>query len=114
MYNHEGYVAEATGDNVFIVRNGVIYTPPISAGALDGITRRVVIDLARRQGITVVERNLTRFELYVCDEFFLTGTAAEVIGIVDIDGRAIGDGRPGPVTCLLREKFFAYAHGKEA
>ncbi|HEX41673.1 MAG TPA: branched-chain-amino-acid transaminase [Phycisphaerales bacterium] len=114
MYNHEGYVAEATGDNVFIVRNGVIYTPPISAGALDGITRRVVIDLARRQGITVVERNLTRFELYVCDEFFLTGTAAEVIGIVDIDGRAIGDGRPGPITCLLREKFFAYAHGKEA
>jgi len=114
MYNHEGYVAEATGDNVFIVRGGVIYTPPISAGALDGITRRVVIDLARRQGITVVERNLTRFELYVCDEFFLTGTAAEVIGIVDIDGRTIGDGRPGPITCLLREKFFAYAHGKEA
>ncbi len=114
MYNHEGFVAEATGDNVFIVRNGVIYTPPVSAGALEGITRRVVIELARKEGIEVIEQNVTRFELYICDEFFLTGTAAEVIGVVDIDGRTIGEGKPGPITCLLREKFFAYAHGKEA
>ncbi len=113
MYNHEGYVAEATGDNVFIVRNGVIYTPPAEAGALEGITRALVIRLAEEQNFRVVEKNLTRHDLYVCDEFFLTGTAAEVIGIVDIDGRVIGDGRPGPVTRLLREEFFKYAHGKE-
>jgi len=112
MYNHEGYVAEATGDNVFIVRDGVIYTPPAEAGSLEGITRRVVIELAREENLEVVEKNLTRFDLYVCDEFFLTGTAAEVIGIVEIDGRVIGDGKPGPITKLLRKKFFKYAHGK--
>ena len=113
MYNHEGYVAEATGDNVFIVRNKVIYTPPVEAGALEGITRGVVIKLAKGEGLEVVEKNLTRFDLYVCDELFLTGTAAEVIGIVEIDGRVIGDGKPGSVTELLREKFFKYAHGKK-
>ena len=112
MYNHEGYVAEATGDNVFIVRDGVIYTPPAEAGALPGITRAVVIRLAKEEKLDVVEKNLTRFDLYVCDEFFLTGTAAEVIGIVEIDGRTIGAGRPGPVTKLLRKKFFEYAHKK--
>ena len=112
MYNHEGYVAEATGDNVFIVRDGVIYTPPTEAGALPGITQAVVIRLAKKEKLQVVEKNLTRFDLYVCDEFFLTGTAAEVIGIVEIDGRTIGDGTPGPVTKLLRKKFFEYAHGK--
>ncbi|GAG32601.1 unnamed protein product, partial [marine sediment metagenome] len=103
MYNHEGYVAEATGDNVFIVKNGVIYTPPIEAGALEGITRAAVIKLAKEENIEVVEKNLTKFNLYTCDEFFLTGTAAEVIGIVEIDGRVIGEGRPGPVTRLLRK-----------
>jgi branched-chain amino acid aminotransferase len=113
MYNHEGYVAEATGDNVFIVKEGVIYTPPAEAGALGGITRSVVIKLAEVENLEVVEKNLTRFDLYVCDEFFLTGTAAEVIGIVEIDGRIINDGKPGPVTQLLRDKFFKYAHGKE-
>jgi branched-chain amino acid aminotransferase len=113
MYNHEGYVAEATGDNVFIVRNGVIYTPPVEAGALEGITRGVVIRLAKEENLEVVEKNLTRFDLYICDEFFLTGTAAEVIGVVEIDGRVIGDGTPGPVTKLLRKKFFEYAHGRE-
>lgn len=113
MYNHEGYVAEATGDNVFIVRNGVIYTPPVQAGSLEGITRAVVIKLAKQEKLEVVEKNLTRFDLYICDEFFLTGTAAEVIGIIEIDGRVIGNGNPGPITKLLRKKFFAYAHGKE-
>jgi len=113
MYNHEGYVAEASGDNVLIVKDGVIYTPPAEAGALPGITQRVVIKLAKEEKIQVVEKNLTRFDLYVCDEFFLTGTAAEVIGIVEIDGRMIGDGKPGPITSLLRKKFFQYAHGKE-
>jgi len=112
MYNHEGYVAEATGDNVFIVKGGVIYTPPVEAGALEGITRDIVIKLAKEENLKMVEKNLTRFDLYVCDEFFLTGTAAEVIGIVEIDGRIIGNGKPGPITKLLRKKFFTYAHKK--
>jgi len=112
MYNHEGYVAEATGDNVFMVRHGVVYAPPVEAGSLEGITRAVVIRLARQQGLEVVEKNLTRYDLYVCDELFLTGTAAEVIGVVQIDGRTIGEGKPGPITRLLRDKFYAYAHGK--
>jgi branched-chain amino acid aminotransferase len=109
MYNHEGYVAEACADNVFIVRGGVIYTPPVQAGSLEGITRALVIRLSKENGLEVVEKNLTRFDLYVSDEFFLTGTAAEVIGVVNIDGRIIGDGKPGPVTELLRKKFFEYA-----
>lgn len=113
MYNHEGYVAEATGDNVFMVRKGIIYTPPVEAGALEGITREVVIRLAKKEGIEVIEKNLTRFDLYISEELFLTGTAAEVIGVVEIDGRVIGDGKPGPVTKRLRDKFFRYAHGKE-
>ena len=109
MYNHMGYVAEATGDNVFIVRNGTVYTPPVQAGSLDGITRQVVIKLAQKENIPVVEKDLTRFDLYIADELFLTGTAAEVIGAVEMDGRKIGDGRPGPMTKLLRKKFFEYA-----
>ena len=113
MYNHEGFVAEATGDNVFIVKDDIVYTPPVESGSLEGITRQVVIKLAREEGFSVVETNLTKFDLYVCDEFFLTGTAAEVIGIVEIDGRVVGDGKPGPITTKLREKFFKYAHGKE-
>jgi branched-chain amino acid aminotransferase len=113
MYNHEGFVAEATGDNVFIVRNHGIYAPPVEAGSLEGITRAVVIRLAKQEGLEVVEKNLTRYDLYVCDELFLTGTAAEVIGIVEIDGRAIGDGKPGPVTRLLRDRFYSYARRKE-
>jgi len=112
MYNHTGYVAEATGDNIFIVRKGVIYSPPVEAGTLGGVTRAIVIKLAEREKIKVVEKNLTRFDLYIADEFFLTGTAAEVIGIVQIDGRVIGDGKPGTITKLLRKKFFEYAHGK--
>jgi branched-chain amino acid aminotransferase len=113
MYNHEGYVAEASGDNVLIVKDGVIYTPPAEAGALPGITRSIVIKLAKEENLQVVEKNLTRFDLYVCDEFFLTGTAAEVIGIVEVDGRIIGDGKPGPITNLLRKKFFEYTRKGE-
>lgn len=109
MYNHEGYVAEASGDTVFVVRRGVVHTPPIESGSLEGITRAVVMKLAEKENIKVVEKDLTRFDLYVSDEFFLTGTAAEVIGVVEIDGRVIGDGKPGPVTRLLRKKFFEYA-----
>ncbi len=112
MYNHEGYVAEATGDNVFIVRNNVVCVPPVQAGSLEGVTRNVVMRLARKEGLEVVEKNLTRCDLYICDEMFLTGSAAEVIGVVEIDGRTIGDGKPGRITRLLRDKFFAYARGK--
>ncbi len=114
MFNHSGYVAEASGDNVFIIKDGVIYTPPVSAGALDGITRALVIRLARQEGVEVVERNLTRADLYICDEFFLTGTAAEVIGVVEADNRMIGDGKPGKITKMLREKFFDYARSSNA
>ena len=110
LFNQEGYVAEASGDNVFIVRNGAVYAPPIQAGSLEGITRQVVMRLAAKENLPVVEKNLTRFDLYVADEFFLTGTGAEVIGVVEIDKRTIGDGKPGPITKLLRKKFFEYAH----
>ena len=113
MYNHLGYVAEASGDNVFIVRDGILMIPPCEAGALEGITRNAVIELAKKENIDVVEKDLTRFDLYACDEFFLTGTAAEVIGIVEIDGRTIGNGKPGPITKLLRKRFFEYAHSKD-
>lgn len=109
MYNHMGYVAEASGDNIFIVKKGVVYTPPVQAGALDGITRSVVMSLARKEGIDVVEKDLTRFDLYVADEMFLTGTAAEVIGVVEMDGRVIGQGVPGQITSRLRKKFFEFA-----
>jgi len=108
MYNHQGYVAEATGDNVFIVRNGRILTPPHSAGSLEGITRAVVIKLARQSGYETLEKDLTRYDLYAADEIFLTGTAAEVIGIIEIDGRGIGKGRPGPITRDLLQKFHVY------
>jgi len=109
MYNHMGYVVEATVDNIFIVKDGIIYTPPVNAGSLCGITRAVVTKLAKQNSLEVVETDLTRFDLYICDEFFLTGTAAEVISIVEIDGRFVGDGKPGPVTERLRKLFFEYA-----
>ncbi|MBW8016348.1 MAG: branched-chain-amino-acid transaminase [Planctomycetes bacterium] len=109
MYNHLGYVAEASADNVFIVKDDVVITPPAEAGALGGITRGIVIRLAGEMGYEVAERNLTRVDLYVSDEFFMTGTAAEVIAIVDIDGRVIGDGKPGKITETIRKKFFEYA-----
>ena len=109
MYNHQGYVAEATVDNIFIVTNGKIMTPPISAGSLDGITRDTVIRLARQSGYEVLEENLTRFDLYTADEIFLTGTGAEVIGVVEVDNRKIGSGRPGPITKDLHKKFDHYA-----
>jgi len=105
MLNHLGYVAECTGDNLFIVRDGVLFTPPIAAGILEGITRDEILAIARDQGIKVREENLTRQDLYVADECFLTGTAAEVVPVVRIDKRPIGDGKPGPVTQRLAEEF---------
>ncbi|ARN55646.1 branched-chain-amino-acid transaminase [Sedimentisphaera salicampi] len=106
MYNSQGYVAEATGDNVFIVKDNIVCTPPVQAGSLNGITRQVVLELAEQAEYKTVEKNLTRFDLYSSDEMFLTGTAAEVIGVVKIDGRIIGDGSPGPITKDLRKRFY--------
>ena len=98
MLNHKGEVAEASGDNVFVVKNGVITTPPSTCGALEGLTRNKVIELARAAGYEVREAPLARYDLYVADEAFLTGTAAEIISVVDVDKRIIGSGKPGAVT----------------
>lgn len=108
MLNHQGEIAECTGDNIFLIQNGVIRTPHPSAGILKGITRDTVIELARQNGLEVHEEVLTPFDVYACDEAFLTGTAAEVIGMVTLDGHAIGDGRPGPITRKLMGLFRAH------
>ena len=105
MLNMEGYVAEATGDNLFLVRGGELLTPPTSQGALAGITRATVIDCAKELGLPFRECIITQYDCYTADEAFLTGTAAEVIPMVLLDGREIGDGRPGPVTNRLIESF---------
>jgi len=107
MLNHEGYVAECTGDNLFIVKNGKILTPQPSCGLLQGITRDTVIELARRAGMEVEETLLTRYDLFTADECFLTGTAAEVIPMVTLDTQAIGEGKPGPITKRIMELFRA-------
>jgi branched-chain amino acid aminotransferase len=105
MLNHKGEVAEATGDNIFLVRSGVLLTPPLDAGILEGITRDAVIEIARAAGIEVREMPLTRHDVYIADECFLTGSAAEVIPVVKIDNRTIGDGKPGPITRDLIASF---------
>ncbi len=106
MLNHKGEVAECTGDNIFLVREDKVYTPPTDAGVLEGITRAAVIELARQEvGLRVFEVPLTKHDVYIADECFLTGTAAEVIPVVKVDSRVIGSGRPGPVTRDLMERF---------
>jgi branched-chain amino acid aminotransferase len=105
MLNHKGEVAECTGDNMFLVRHGDVLTPPIDAGILEGVTREAVIELARTDGLIVREIPLTRHDVYIADECFLTGTAAEVIPVVKVDDRTIGDGKPGAVTRELMRKF---------
>jgi branched-chain amino acid aminotransferase len=105
MLNQNGTVCEGTGDNIFIVKAGVIITPPPSAAILLGITRQVVIDLAEKEGIKVVERSITVHELYNADESFFTGTAAEIAPLVNVDGKLIGTGKPGPVTTMLIDNF---------
>jgi branched-chain amino acid aminotransferase len=100
-------VAECTGDNIFIVQRGQLVTPPLYAGALYGITRGVVIDLAGQAGMPVRETNLTRYDLFNAEECFLTGTGAELIPVVKIDGRVVGTGQPGPVTGQLVEQYRA-------
>jgi branched-chain amino acid aminotransferase len=110
MLNHDGVVAECTGDNIFIVKDNVIYTPPIYVGILDGITRNTVIELAKELGYEVKESEFTLFNVYSADECFLTGTAAEAIPVTNVDGRIIGNGEAGPVTTRLLEAFKAYAN----
>jgi branched-chain amino acid aminotransferase len=105
MLNAEGYVAECTGDNIFIVKGRQLLTPPLSAGALYGITRLVVMELAQQNGLAVSEPNLTRHDLFNADECFLTGTGAEIIAVVKIDGRVIGRGKPGVMTEKLVAQF---------
>ncbi|HOP79308.1 MAG TPA: branched-chain-amino-acid transaminase [Armatimonadota bacterium] len=108
MLNVEGYIAECTGDNIFIVKNGKIYTPPPYAGILEGITRQTVIELAREGGYDVSEKTMTLYDVYSADECFLTGTAAEVIPVVKVDERIIGNGKPGAITGKLINAFRAY------
>ena len=105
MLNHKGDVAECTGDNLFIVKKGVIHTPSVDSGILEGITRAAVIELAIQAGLEVIERTMDRHDVYTADECFLTGTAAELIPVVECDGRPIGAGKPGPVTRDLRRRF---------
>lgn len=106
MLNEQGYVAECTGDNIFLLKNGDLLTPLISDGALDGITRTVILEIAAKLGIRAVERSLTRYDIFIADECFLTGTAAEVIPVVSLDRRVIGTGKPGDLT----KKFLAEFH----
>jgi branched-chain amino acid aminotransferase len=113
LLDTDGFVAEGSGENVFMVRDGTLVEPEITS-ALDGITRRTLLTLAREEGLPVESRRITRDELYVADEVFFTGTAAEVTPVVEIDRRMIGDGRPGPVTRRLQERFFACVRGDDA
>ena len=105
MLNEQGYIAECTADNVFIIKRGILFTPPVSAGSLRGITRGAVLDLAEEIGVPVKETELTRYDVFVADECFLTGTAAELVPVVQCDLRPIGDGKPGPVTARLLAAF---------
>ena len=113
MLNHLGEVSECTGDNIFLVRDGVLRTPPISAGILEGVTRQAVIELAEEEGIPVEQITLTRHDVYSADECFLTGSAAEVVPVVVVDERTIGDGKPGPITRRLIDRFHRLVRSSE-
>lgn len=110
MLNVHGYLAEATGDNIFVVRRGELMTPPESAGILMGVTRGAVLELARKAGVPVREIDLNRYDIYVADECFLTGTAAEIIAVTSVDGRRVGDGKPGAMTARLTKLFRELTH----
>jgi branched-chain amino acid aminotransferase len=113
LLDPEGYVSEGTGENIFIVRKGRIKTTPLTS-ILEGITRDSVMDLAREQGIPVMEERFTRDEMYIADEVFMTGTAAELTPVREIDNRRIGTGKPGPITLALQKRFFAIVRGEDA
>ncbi len=111
LLDPEGYVAEGSGENVFIIKDGVIYTPEVTA-CLNGITRNTVLTLARENGLDIVEKRITRDEVYIADEAFFTGTAAEVTPIRELDGRQIGAGRRGPITTTLQKAYFDLVTGQ--
>ncbi len=113
LLDTEGYVAEGSGENIFLVKNGVVYTPEVTS-CLNGITRSTILTLAAEHGIPVVEKRITRDEVYIADEAFFTGTAAEVTPIREVDGRAIGVGHRGPVTEVLQKAYFDLVSGKSA
>ena len=113
LLDNQGFVMEGSGENIFLVRNGQLYTPDLTS-ALDGITRRTVMDLAAELGIPITEKRITRDEVYIADEAFFTGTAAEVTPIREVDGRRIGSGTRGPITARLQELYFDQVHGRRA
>ena len=110
MLNDAGHVSECTADNIFIVKRGLVFTPPIAAGALRGITRSVVFEIAAETGIKISETDITRHDVFIADECFLTGTAAELIPVIKADGRTIGTGKPGPITARMIERFRELTH----
>jgi len=112
LLDPDGYVSEGTGENIFIVRKGRLKTTPLTS-ILEGITRNAVIDIAREQQIAIVEERFTRDEMYIADEVFVTGTAAELTPVREIDNRRIGTGKPGPVTLTLQKRFFSIVHGED-
>jgi branched-chain amino acid aminotransferase len=112
MLNEHGYITDGSGENLFIVRDGVLTTPPVSAGCLDGITRGSVFRIARDLGYQVTEENLVRTDLYNADECFFTGTAAEITPVREVDDRAVGEGHRGPITKELQGAFFAATKGE--
>jgi branched-chain amino acid aminotransferase len=112
LLTQDGYVAECTGDNLFVLRDGRLLTPPTSLGCLAGITRQAVLDLARKLRIPAAEEAFTRYDVFTADEAFLSGTAAEVVPVVLVDGRPVGSGKPGPVTQRLRKAFQALARSQ--
>jgi branched-chain amino acid aminotransferase len=111
LLDNEGYVAEGSGENIFIVRNGVLYTPELTS-ALEGITRDTIMTLAAEEGLTIREKRITRDEVYAADEAFFTGTAAEVTPIREVDNRVIGTGGRGPVSEKLQTLYFDQVHGR--
>src|SRR4030042_3602999 len=113
MLNESHMVAEGSGENIFMVHNGRIYTPPLNAGILPGITRRSIMDIAENMGHEVIEQNFTRSQLYFADELFFTGTAAEVTPIREVDRRKIADGKPGPFTKAIQARFNDAVTGKD-
>lgn len=111
MLDHQGFVSEGPGENIFIIRDGVIYTPPTSASVLEGLTRDSIMKIARDLGYSLFEQNIVRSDLYLADEIFFTGTAAEIVPIREVDNRFIGE--PGSITQTLQNKFYAIVKGKE-
>ena len=110
MLDENGIVTECTADNIFIIKDCKIYTPPIHTGILDGITRGTVMEIAKGLGMEVYEKEFTMFNVYSADECFLTGTGAEIIAVINVDGRVIGEGKEGPITSKLRKEFGNVIH----